>query len=196
MKPLIFLLTLATILLGQAAPVIFTTSCLPSSAKPATQVTCTTVVSGSPVSAQGIITVNAGTGLNPVTWTVTTTDIGKQVVGTPGGTNIFLLYGMNATPIPNGTLIAFTFAMPASNVLVGITQPVASDANGGQLVVTTNPPVAVTLPLVVNNCDINGDGLVNGIDVGLLVERILRGVTFVTALQQVINAALGGACTL
>ncbi len=173
--------------------VTFTLGC-PGFAKAGAQVTCSASVSGTPVATQS--TINIISGGVAVPWTMTTALTGKQL-GTSGLSNIFLIYGMNATPIPNGTMASIVFTMPNGTTTVGLTpaSSFASDPSGGGLTVTTNPPLTVALQ---SNCDINGDGVTNVLDVSTLVNQVLAGGSSfnVTAVQKVINAALGGACTL
>jgi len=170
----------------------------PSSAKANQTITCTVSVSGTPVATQGQLTITPTAG-SPVLGTLTTPIANKQVAAQMGTNNIWLVYGMNQSTMPNGTMLSIQFVMPNSAVTVTIPQSsvYASDPNGGALTVTANPPATVAL---VSNCDINSDGVVNQADVDALKATILGNPPSATVnvqmLQKVQNAVDGLACTL
>jgi len=121
---------------------------------------------------------------------------------------------LNSSQMSDGVVANLMWQVPASLgnqtvqiSITGATIPmVATSPSGVVIPLTANPPCAVSVLPSANFCDLNGDGVVNQADV--TVQRTLV-TTFpqpsncarntngcnVGAIQIVVNAALGGACT-
>ncbi len=122
---------------------------------------------------------------------------------------------LNASMISDGPISTITWpVVPAGlgnqNVTISIAggaiPPLATSATGQPIAVTAGPSCAVSVLPSISLCDINGDGVTDQLDVNAQRSMVL---TFpqvsncarsssgcnITAVQIVINAAMGGACT-
>ncbi len=122
---------------------------------------------------------------------------------------------LNKSLIADGNLANLNWTVPNSlanqNITITLAGPspmpaAATDANGSPIQVIVNPACAVSVLPNTSLCDINGDGVTDQADVtaqkGLVMtfpqsSKCARDASGcgVTAIQIVINAALGGACT-
>jgi len=121
---------------------------------------------------------------------------------------------LNTGVFPDGLLATLTWQVPAAlaNQFVQITlaggalPALATSSSGSPIPVTAGPSASVSVLPSISPCDINGDGQTNQADVTAQLGFIMtfpqsakcaRDSTGcgVTALEIVINAALGGQCT-
>jgi len=163
-----------------------------------------------PVGYQWNITTSQPVGVITVVASGTAGPAGKTASSNSQG--LMLLTGMNSTPIPDGTIATITIPVPASVTCAG-NSPCFIITLLGQLGTSSkpakgvpenaNPPVSV---YVSNACDLNADGLVNGLDVTVEQSKVLAipqqagdlnadGQTNAIDVQIVIDAAGGAACT-
>jgi hypothetical protein len=101
---------------------------------------------------------------------------------------------LNATAIPDGTVATIQYTQTATAATTAIVATLGATPAGAALAVT-QPAAAITVPIQ-SNCDLNADGLVNSVDVGLAIQQALVTPTTITvvAIIQEIIAANGGAC--
>lgn len=121
---------------------------------------------------------------------------------------------LNAGLFPDGLLATLTWQVPASlanqNISItlagGALPAEATSATGSLIAVTAGPQSAVSVLPSISLCDLDGNGVTDQADVTAQLGMIMtfphsakcaRDATGcgVTALQVVVNAALGGKCT-
>lgn len=105
-----------------------------------------------------------------------------------------LLWGMNLATIADGQVATITYAQPATPVPFAISATLGASTAGTAIAVTAPAPITVAIQ---NNCDVNGDGVVNDLDAQIVLQQALASTTgtpsIVDVLKEVI-AAMGGAC--
>jgi hypothetical protein len=168
----------------------------PTVAKPATTVTIT-------------LTLTGGNGPAGVQWDMAGLPAGAVVATSVTGktanctatrclvvASVPVTAANGVTPIPDGAIATITYPQPAT--VAALTVPAASTLGatpaGAAEVITA--PAGITVPIQ-SNCDINGDGLVNATDIGLILQQALAATTgtpTVLDVLRVIIAANGGAC--
>ncbi len=128
-----------------------------------------------------------------------------------------IVYGpSDATPLPAALALfaKLTITVPAfGNLSILVTKTSMSDPTGGNIAIAAATPLAVSIPNPLLSCDLNGDGVVNILDVASAVNQALGkdqggnpvpctngdltkdGVCNVLDVQRVVDAVLpGGAC--
>ena len=101
----------------------------------------------------------------------------------------------NATAIPDGALATIQYTQPAAAVSVQLASTLGATPAGASAAIAA-PAGAVTVG-VQSHCDVNGDGQVNGTDIGLTLQQALASTTGSPTILDVIReiiAANGGAC--
>jgi hypothetical protein len=118
----------------------------------------------------------------------------------------------NSDPIPPGPSLAkITLTLPAGTFSLALVKPFLVDPTGLGIPLTAGAPISISIPL--SACDLNGDGVVNPLDVQIAINQSLGkdqggnvvacttadlnkdGSCNVLDVQRVNNAAVpGGVC--
>lgn len=169
------------------------------------------VKAGAQVSLPVVLSGSAGA-VTAVQWSITpalpgmsaiATTAGKSVVcQVAGGYNCVLSGG--ATAIPDGTVATITFLAPVTSTPLALSGMLGVNANADSpgIPVASGPAFTLT---VLSPCDLNGDGVVDVLDVRNAIDQIEGvilsvtdlngdGKTNVIDLQRIVNAAATGTC--
>lgn len=153
--------------LGAIAQTITATG--PATAKPGSQVT----ISVNIAKLTGVSALQWNLGATPATTMAGTVgsvaNTASKVLASNTNNNIHVLYGMNATVLPDGEIARYTFTMPAGPISINLANPEASSATGSA--VTVNAGAALVINISKNE-DINGDGKIDVTDVSLTIDQI------------------------
>lgn len=101
----------------------------------------------------------------------------------------------NSTAIPDGAIATIQYTQPAAAVSVSLANSLGATPAGAAA--TIAPPAAAVTIGVQSHCDVNGDGRVDGTDIGLTLQQALASTTGSPTILDVIReiiAANGGAC--
>lgn len=102
----------------------------------------------------------------------------------------------NATAIPDGAIATIQYTQP-STAAASVQLANSLGATPAGAAATIAPPAGAVTVGLQSHCDVNGDGLVNGTDIGLTLQQALASTTGSPTILDVIReiiAANGGAC--
>ena len=188
-KVLTLLLTLAAIAAAQAASLSITGPAVANTGAAVT-VTVSLVSGGGPAGVQWDMT-----GL-PAGATVTSSVAGK--VASCTATRCILAgtgSTANATAIPDGAIATIQYSQPTAAVSVQLANSLGATPAGAAAAIA--PPTGAVTVGIQSHCDVNGDGKIDGTDIGLTLQQALASTTGSPTILDVIReiiAANGGAC--
>lgn len=197
-----------------AQPTLSISNCSPTTVRPGSStLICSLVLSGGNTSATGPAglegTLVASQTLGFPTIGVAGTAAAAGKIASIGNTGVFVIAGLNQNLIPDGIVATISIPIPAGVSCPGnspclnlsAVNTLGATAAGGAFAVAVGPSVTVS---VSNFCDVNGDGVVNGVDFTAELSAAVAktggdrngdGSTDVRDVQLVANAASGQACT-
>lgn len=131
----------------------------------------------------------------PIGATVTSTVTGKTATCNGSATvtpTRCVLSGLNLTPIADGAIATLQYPQPATAPTETVANPLSATPAGSAGIALTGQ--------VSSKCDLNADGKIDAIDVGLAVTQTLAAPvgSSINAVQivKVLIAAFGGVCLL
>lgn len=124
----------------------------------------------------------------------------KQLYCTQVAAQLNCVIDGGAAALPNGVVATITFT-PTSGGTISVTSPLGASQAGDPRSIAAGSPFVFALTTAANKCDLDGNGVVDTVDVGIMRQRVLSTMApgsspNITDLQKVKVAQSGGTCTL